>query len=81
VIAAGLDRKPGIATGPRAALSNADWQTVRASCPPEEDLNPLDLAVATRLLDEPALYAKALDKTKILGMPVKQTAVAALPPP
>jgi carboxyl-terminal processing protease len=81
VITQGLGPKPALATAPRASLSEADWQALRASCAPDETMAPLDVDVATKLLQDHALYAKAIARSKLLGTPVKLSSIASLPPP
>jgi carboxyl-terminal processing protease len=56
----GLHPLPGIATQPRASLTDAAWEDLRKSCPTKQPNDTLDLAVAKRLLKEPTLYAQAL---------------------
>lgn len=52
---------PGFrAETPRAALDDAGWQALRESCPPNPASPEVDLAVAEKLLSDPALYATAL---------------------
>jgi carboxyl-terminal processing protease len=50
----------GIAAQARASLSDADWQALRARCPPTNSDNSMDLALAERVLLDPALYAAAI---------------------
>ncbi len=44
---------------PRKSLDDREWEALRASCPPRLGERPIDLAVAERLLDDPALYSQA----------------------
>jgi carboxyl-terminal processing protease len=60
IIEHGLHPSPGIGTRPRASLDEAEWQELRRSCPASTHDNTLDLKVAKRLLQNPALYAQAL---------------------
>jgi carboxyl-terminal processing protease len=50
---------PGVAT-PRAALDEHGWIELRRSCPPRPGDRAIDVAVAERLLADPALYRQAL---------------------
>ena len=45
---------------PRAALSEADWHTLRARCPAGHDGRGIDRLVATQLLDNATLYRSVL---------------------
>jgi carboxyl-terminal processing protease len=60
IIEQGLHPAPGIETRPRVSLTEADWETLRQSCPAETRDTALDLKVAKHLLKDPALYAQAL---------------------
>jgi carboxyl-terminal processing protease len=48
---------------PRASLSDPAWARLRASCPADTRESPFDLKVATSLLADPALYARALSQS------------------
>jgi carboxyl-terminal processing protease len=48
------------ALGPRAALDESGWARLRQSCPTRQDQHDVDLQLAERLLDDPALYNEAL---------------------
>lgn len=60
-----LQRATGVASlspltaRPRKSLDDGEWEALRASCPPRLGDRPIDLAVAERLLDDPALYSQA----------------------
>jgi carboxyl-terminal processing protease len=60
IIEQGLHPLPGIATKPRASLTDAAWEDLRKTCPAEKRNDALDLDIAKRLLKEPTLYAQAL---------------------
>jgi carboxyl-terminal processing protease len=51
--------QPNAAT-PRAALDERGWASLRQSCPPRPGDRAVDVAVAERLLEDPALYAQAM---------------------
>ncbi len=51
----------GSAFRPRAALDEAAWSALRASCPPRHTRPAIDLALAERVLSSPALYNQALN--------------------
>jgi carboxyl-terminal processing protease len=65
ILERGTHPKPGIATEPRAALSDGDWGELRNACPVEAKDNALDLKIAKRLLRDPTLYAQALSLQNI----------------
>jgi carboxyl-terminal processing protease len=44
----------------RARLDEAGWQALRRACPVDHQAPPVDVAVAERMLGDPALYASAL---------------------
>jgi carboxyl-terminal processing protease len=60
IIAQGLHPAAGIETRPRASLGEADWGSLRQSCPPDIRDTALDLKIAKHLLKDPTLYAQAL---------------------
>jgi carboxyl-terminal processing protease len=45
---------------PRAQLDEAGWRALRRACPVDHQSPPVDIAVAERMLGDPALYASAL---------------------
>jgi len=47
-------------TPERARLDEAGWVALRRACPVDHESPPVDVAVAERLLADPALYASAL---------------------
>jgi carboxyl-terminal processing protease len=49
-----------ITATPRASLGEHDWAELRAACPPRRGDRAVDLAVAKRLLADPALYNQAV---------------------
>ncbi|HVC52351.1 MAG TPA: S41 family peptidase [Stellaceae bacterium] len=52
---------PGFrAASPRAAVDEAGWEELRRACPADPASPAVDLAVAEKLLNDPALYATAL---------------------
>jgi carboxyl-terminal processing protease len=48
------------ASPPRARLDQAGWQALRRACPLDHESPPVDVAVAERMLGDPALYASAM---------------------
>jgi carboxyl-terminal processing protease len=64
-LAALLRRNSGVLAAefarPRASLDEADWHKLRALCPGERDDHEVELRAARRLLDDPPLYARALN--------------------
>ncbi len=68
---------------PRKSLDDRQWDALRASCPPRLGERPIDLAVAERLLDDPALYSQAthlITETPSLAARPVGTAPASDPP-
>jgi carboxyl-terminal processing protease len=45
---------------PRASLDEAGWRRLRALCPGDREDHDVELMAAKRVLDDPALYARAL---------------------
>jgi carboxyl-terminal processing protease len=45
---------------PRARLDEGGWRALRRACPLDHESPPVDVAVAERMLGDPALYASAL---------------------
>jgi carboxyl-terminal processing protease len=45
---------------PRASLDEAGWRRLRALCPGDREDHDVELMAARRVLDDPALYARAL---------------------
>lgn len=45
---------------PRAGLDEGGWRALRQACPLDHQSPPVDVAVAERMLGDPALYASAL---------------------
>jgi carboxyl-terminal processing protease len=45
---------------PRAQLDEAGWRALRHACPVDHESPPVDVAVAERMLGDPAFYASAL---------------------
>jgi len=72
VCTADLDGPAGLATGiqraaspaagqrARAALDETSWAALRQGCPPRRAVPAVDVAMAERLIADPALYAAAL---------------------
>jgi len=72
VCTADLDGPAGLATGmqraaspaggqrARAGLDEASWAALRQGCPPRRAAPAVDVAMAERLIADPALYAAAL---------------------
>lgn len=48
------------ATPQRAQLDETGWRALRRACPVDHESPPVDVAVAERMLGDPALYASAL---------------------
>jgi len=67
----------GPAARPRAALDEQGWTDLRKTCPTERVDRSADLKIAQRLLQDPALYSRALSVTPT---PLSRTA-AAIPRP
>jgi carboxyl-terminal processing protease len=67
----------GLAGRPRAALDEQGWTDLRKSCPTQRVDRSADLKIAQRLLQDPALYSRALSVTPT---PLSRTA-AAVPHP
>jgi carboxyl-terminal processing protease len=55
-----LARAAALSGRPRAALDEGSWSRLRHACPARQGDHAIDLAVAKRLLADPALYAEAL---------------------
>jgi carboxyl-terminal processing protease len=49
-----------MAASPRASLDERGWTDLRRSCPPRPGDRAIDMAVAERLLADPALYSQAV---------------------
>jgi hypothetical protein len=47
---------------PRAKLDEAGWQRLRALCPGQREDHAIEVEAAERLLRDPALYARALER-------------------
>jgi carboxyl-terminal processing protease len=62
---------------PRAGLDEAGWRTLRRTCPLDHESPPVDVAVAERMLGEPALYASALGALPAATELVQKSADAA----
>jgi carboxyl-terminal processing protease len=45
---------------PRASLDEAGWRRLRALCPGDREDHDVEVMAAKRVLDDPALYARAL---------------------
>ena len=60
VIARGLHPADPLSALPRANLDDAQWASLRQSCPPKTGDNPQDLPLAKRVLETPSLYTSAL---------------------
>jgi hypothetical protein len=60
ILAAGRGVLTQTARRARAGMSDLDWRTWRAACPPHLGPNPLDLDVAERLLADKSVYRAAL---------------------
>jgi len=67
----------GLAGRPRAALDEQGWIDLRNTCPTQRVDRGADLKIAHRLLQDPALYSRALSVTPT---PLSRTA-AAVPKP
>jgi carboxyl-terminal processing protease len=67
----------GLAGRPRAALDEQGWTDLRKTCPTQRVDRSADLKIAQRLLQDPALYSRALSVTPT---PLSRTA-AAIPHP
>ncbi|HXP31910.1 MAG TPA: S41 family peptidase [Stellaceae bacterium] len=57
---------------PRANLDDSGWLSLRAHCPPRRGEGAIDSEVAERLLDEPALYHRALASIPIVAARAKE---------
>jgi carboxyl-terminal processing protease len=55
-----LQRAASVSGRPRAALDEGAWSRLRHACPARQGDRAIDLAVAKRILADPALYAEAL---------------------
>lgn len=51
---------PAALAEPRAGLDDRGWQVLRSLCPARRDDRRLDTLVAERLVDDPALYGRAI---------------------
>ncbi|HEY3909972.1 MAG TPA: S41 family peptidase [Stellaceae bacterium] len=58
--ASGASTPSPLTDRPRASLDDAGWDRLRSSCPPRLGDREIDLAVAERLLADPALYSQAV---------------------
>ncbi len=58
--ASGLSAVSPLTARPRASLDNSGWDQLRQSCPPRLGDRTIDVAVAERLLADPALYSQAV---------------------
>ena len=76
-IQAGTVAGTGLAGRPRAALDEQGWVDLRKTCPTQRADRTVDLKIAERLLQDPALYSRALSVTPT---PLSRTA-AAIPRP
>ena len=57
--ASGLSAVSPLTAEPRASLDESGWSQLRRACPPRDGDRAIDLAVAGRLLADPALYNQA----------------------
>ena len=60
IIAKGVHPADPLRALPRANLDDAQWVSLRQSCPPKTGDNPQDLSLAKRVLETQHLYASAL---------------------
>jgi carboxyl-terminal processing protease len=59
---------------PRASLDEAGWRRLRALCPGEREDREVDVVAAKRVLEDPALYARALGASPAAGLSPVATA-------
>jgi carboxyl-terminal processing protease len=81
--ASGLSAVSPLTAQPRASLDERGWDRLRRSCPPRDGDRAIDLAVAERLLADPALYSQAAHlitaTPNLAARPVGAAPVAAEP--
>jgi len=59
-LGAALNHESAELVRPRSSLDEAGWRRLRALCPGDREDHDVELMAAQRVLDDPALYARAL---------------------